>query len=203
MTDSNWNINDYKLSFDDIVFTGNVVDAPVNWKIGQIINYFHNTVIKDAINAILHGSELSGLTLGISALDYLAGYYSGHETTGQDFVNYLEKYFPDKYYPFTQSIWGQIRCGLLHNLVSKNPWRNVNFYEFIITKNPKNHLGQDENGRYIFSISTFLEDLRRSAIMYVYELVMKPEENNDLLINFENRFNTNNGASAIMVHIAD
>ena len=201
MTDSTWNKSDYELSFEDIVFTGNVIDAPIIWKISQIIVYFKTTVLKDAMNATMNGSGLSGLSLGMSSVDYLAGFYSGKETTQQDFVCYLEKYFPAKYKPFNQSIYKQIRCGILHNLVSNNPWREINQYDFKITKEPYHHLDQDENGRYIFSISTFLKDLHRSVIMYAYDLIMKPEENYELLINFKKRFNRNNGTSAIMVHI--
>jgi hypothetical protein len=202
MTDATWNENDYDLSFDDISYTGNVINAPINWKIGQIRNYFHGLVIKDAKNAMLCGSMLSGLTLGISSLDYLAGFYCGRKTTENDFVHYLDKYFPDKYKDFNQSIYRQLRCGLLHNLVSKEPWRN-NQFEFKITKEPINHLDPNENGRIIFSPIIFLEDLRRSARKYVFDLIMKPEENNELLHNFEKRFDINNGTTAIMFYTND
>jgi hypothetical protein len=198
MTLDNWNPNDYIVDFPDINYSGEIVNAPVIWKIGQITKYIY-VVLHDAINAIANGSELSGLVLGLSTLDYLAGYYAGKKTAAKDFKNYMKKYFPDKYIPFINSIYDQLRCGLLHNLVANNPWTE-NPFRFEINRSVNDHLIERADGIAIFSVRIFLEDLRRSFVIYSYELIMKPEENIELIANFEKRYNRLNGLGSVMIY---
>jgi hypothetical protein len=97
MTISNWNPDDFKISFPLQKHKGSVVRASTQWKVAHVSNYIQNSVIRDAINATQNGSKLSGLVLGISAVDYLTGYYKGHKTTPQDYIEFLNVFFPNKY----------------------------------------------------------------------------------------------------------
>lgn len=201
MTLKNWDSEKYKVNFPDISYTGEIINAPVIWKIGQITEYIM-LVLRDAYKAAANGSELSGLALGVSIIDYLAGYFVGKRTTSNDYKDFIKEYFPNKYLPFIDSIYSQLRCGLLHNLVAHNPWIK-NQYDYEINRSKENHLDISEQGRLIFSVTIFLEDIRRAYIEYFYNLIEKPEENEQLITNFENRFNRFNGKGSTMKYSPD
>lgn len=201
MTLDNWDLEKFKVSFPDITYTGEIINAPVIWKIGRITE-FVMVVLRDANKAVANGSELSGLSLGISIVDYLAGYFSGNRTTSNDYKKFLKEYFPQKYHPFIKSIYIQLRCGLLHNLVSNNPWIN-NQYDYVIKRSSEKHLEISNEGKLIFSVQRFLEDIRRAYIEYSYNLIMKPEENEQLINNFEKRFNRISGKGSTMEYTPD
>lgn len=197
MTLPNWKAEDYFVSFDDIHFSGPIVNAPLEMKIGWITKYLHDIILPDAIKAVVSGGELSGLLLGFSTVDYLAGYFAGKSSQAKDFVSFLNRYFPDNYKPFTEDIYHHLRSGLVHNLTLQNPWFQSNT-PFSVDKKSANHL-QNVGGKVVFSIYHFIEDTRRAAIMYFYDLIMKPDENKELVQNFHKRFNKQDGAASMMV----
>lgn len=197
MTLPNWKAEDYFVNFDDIHFSGPIVNAPLEMKIGWITKFLHDIIFPDAIRAVANGGELSGLLLGFSVVDYLAGYFAGKNSRAKDFVSFLDQYFPDQYKPYAKDIYHHLRSGLVHNLTLQNPWFQSDT-PFSVDKKSANHL-QTIDGRVMFSIYHFVEDARRAAIMYFHDLIMKPNENKDLIRKFHKRFNKQDGAASMMV----
>lgn len=68
---------------------------------------------------------------------------------------------------------------------------------FTIDKESEFHL-QNRDDKIIFSIFHFIEDARRSMVMYSYDLIMKSRENVALVKNFHKRFNKQDGAASTM-----
>ena len=77
MTLQDWNVNDYLVDFEDVIFTGKIVNAPLIMKVGWVTRYLHKDIFPDAIKAVKNGGELSGLLLGFSIVEYLTGYFVG------------------------------------------------------------------------------------------------------------------------------
>jgi hypothetical protein len=203
MTIQNWNPNDWKVYFEDIYFEGEIINAPVIWKIGKVTEYILENIVPDAKKALANGGELSSLLLALALIDYIAGYFVGKGTGERAYIDYMKRYFPPKYHPYLHSIYGQLRCGLLHNLVAYNPHYKGEHLNYIISGVSKDHLERKEISQLIFSIPIFIEDTRRAYIMYSYDLVMKPKDNPDLIANFNDRYNKLNGQSSVMVKIPD
>ncbi len=197
MTLPNWNPNDYLVDFEDITYTGPIVNAPLEMKTGWVMKYLHDVIFPDAIKAIVNGSELSGLLLGFSIVDYLAGYFSGRKSQAKDFVAFLNRYFPEQYKQYTKDIYHHLRSGLVHNLTLQNPWVQTETL-FLVEKRSEDHL-KKINERTVFSIYHFIEDTRRAEIMFLYDLIMKASENQELINNFHKRFNKQNGSASMMV----
>jgi len=122
MTIPDWNIEDYVLDFEDVRYSGPIVKAPLIIKTGRILRYLHDLVFPDAIKAVASGGEVSGLLMGFSIVEYLAGYYAGKRSQAKDFISFLERYFPEEYKPLLSDIYNQLRNGLVHNLTLLNPW---------------------------------------------------------------------------------
>ncbi len=196
MTIPDWDFEKYKVDFDDIHFSGPIIKAPLIMKTGWIIRYLHDVIFPDAVKAIVQGGELSGLLMGFSVVDYLAGYFAGKSSQEKDVKAFMYRYYPEQYKPYLNDIYSQIRNGLVHNLSIINPWIPHKFI-FIIEKRSDLHL-QIMKDKIVFSIFHFLEDGRRAMVMYLYDLVMKPDENRDLINNFERRFNKKDGAASMM-----
>jgi hypothetical protein len=197
MTLPDWKAEDYLVDFEDIYFEGSVVNAPIEVKTSWIMKYLHDIIFPDAIKAVANGGELSGLLLGFSIVDYLAGYFSGKSSRAKDFVLFMNRYFPDQYKPYAEDIYHHLRSGLVHNLTLQNPWFQSNA-PFSIDKKTDNHL-KSVNEKVMFSIYHFIEDARRAAIMYFHNLIMHPGENEALIQNFHKRFNKQDGAASMML----
>jgi len=197
MTIPDWNIEDYVLDFEDVRYSGPIVKAPLIIKTGRILRYLHDLVFPDAIKAVASGGEVSGLLMGFSIVEYLAGYYAGKRSQAKDFISFLERYFPEEYKPLLSDIYNQLRNGLVHNLTLLNPWIPSRI-SFIIESRSESHL-QLKDEKVVFSIYHFIEDTRRAMVMYLYDLIMKADENQDLIKLFEQRFNKQNGAASVMV----
>jgi hypothetical protein len=167
----NWKAEDHYVAFEDITYTGPVVDAPLEMKTGWIMKYLHEVIFPDAMKAIVNGSELAGLLLGFSIVDYLAGYFAGKSSQAKDFVAFLNRYFPEQYKPYAEDIYHHLRSGLVHDLTLQNPWTQSKT-TFAVEKQSHDHL-QKRNGNIVFSMYHFIEDTRRAEIMYLYDLIMK------------------------------
>lgn len=55
MTLPDWKVEDYLVDFEDIVFNGNKVDAPLPMKVGWVTQYLHDVIFPDAVKAIVNG----------------------------------------------------------------------------------------------------------------------------------------------------
>jgi hypothetical protein len=98
----------------------------------------------------------------------------------------------------------QLRCGLLHNLVSNNPFPNninINKYNYFIVQESADHLEFTTDGKTIFSVIHFLTDISRVALEYFYKITMKQTDNQLLITNFKKRFKKLDGAGAIMYEV--
>lgn len=198
MTLPNWTGEDYLFEFETPPpFTGPIVNAPLVIKVGRVMSYLHELIIPDAIKAVVGGGELSGLLLSFSIVEYLAGYFAGKSSQSKEFIAFLNRYFPEQYNPYAKDIYNHLRSGLIHNLTLQNPWTQSKTL-FTIEKQSNNHLLK-VNGKIVFSISHFIEDVRRSEIMYRYDLIMKSGENQELIKNFHRRFNKQDGAASMMI----
>jgi hypothetical protein len=196
MTLPDWKAEDYFVDFETFYFEGNRVVAPLVRKVGWIIENLNGIIYPDAIRAVIHGGELSGLLLGFSIVEYLAGYFSGKSSQAKDVKTFMLRYFPEMYKPFLDEINSQLRNGLVHNLSVTNPWIPHEFL-FTIEKRSDLHLKEIDN-KIVFSIYHFLEDGRRAMVMYFYDLIMKPNNNEDLVENFEKRFNKKDGSASMI-----
>lgn len=197
MTLPDWIPDNYLLDFEPQSYTGFIVKAPLVFKAIWINKYLHEDIFPDAINAVVNGSELSGLLLGFSIVDYLAGYFSGKCSQAKDVIRFMNKYFPKQYKPYSKIIYNHLRSGLVHNLALQNPWVGIN-PPFILEKQSELHL-QIKDNMVVFSIYHFIEDTRRAEIMYIYDIIMKPNENQDMITNFQKRFNKQEGAASMMM----
>ncbi|MGV8027217.1 MAG: hypothetical protein AB2L18_11720 [Anaerolineaceae bacterium] len=199
MTLPTWNVNDYVFDFKDVFYSGPLVNAPIELKVDKVITYLNELVFPDAITAIMQGAELSGTLLSISTVEYLAGYFSGKQAQQKDFIAFVNRYFPEPYPIFINDIYTHIRCGLFHNLSIINPWNQFE-NEFLLEMKSDGHL-KLRDGKIVFSVLHFVEDTRRSMIMYFYDLIMKKDINQELINNFNKRFNKQDGVSSIMIKI--
>jgi hypothetical protein len=197
MTLPDWKAEDYFVKFEDTYFEGLIVKAPLVVKTSWIMRYLHKIIFPDAMKALMSGGELSSLLLGFSIVDYLAGYFAGKSSQAKDFITFLNRYFPKQYEPYANDIYHHIRSGLVHNLTLQNPWIQSNT-PFIIERRSDDHL-LSVNSKVVFSIYHFIEDTRRAEIMYLYDLIMKPDENQGLIRNFHRRFNKQDGVASMMV----
>ena len=113
----------------------------------------------------------------------------------------MKRYFPDAYQPYIQSIYRDLRNGLMHNLAATNPWHPEE--SFFIHRNLPLHLERIESGRVLFSVPIFAEDIRRAWIMFIHDLIMEESANPELRSNFEKRFKQVGGLGAFTERIPD
>lgn len=197
MTLSDWNADDYLMDFEDIHFSGYLVNAPLIMKVGWVTRYLHDVIFPDAIRAVVNGGELAGLLLTFSIVEYLSGFYARRGDQAEKFKAFMKQYFPSQYLLYIDEIYTHIRNGLVHNLSLMNP-SIASTTSFTLEKESDLHL-QHKNSKVIFSIHHFIEDTRRAMVMYSYDLIMKSDDNPDLVENFHKRFNKQDGAASMMV----
>ena len=180
MTNKNWNPDDYRFEFPDVpTYEGRLVDMPLEHKIEKVRHFLLDEVFKDAHKCINIHVELSALFLALASVDYLSGFFVGRQSTKLAYLSFMRRYFPPEYEPIIDTIYSQLRCGLMHNLVARNPWKRGSKL-FLIHPNSPNHLSQNQEGHIIFSVVIFIEDIRRAFWMYVYDLIMKADTNHEL-----------------------
>ena len=202
MTDEKWNPQDYFVDFPDVPrYEGPLAELPFMHQVAKVQHYVMNEIIPEIMRAIVANAELSGLVLSLALIDYIAGYYAGKETGGKDYMNFINQYFPDAYKPYVQSIYRDLRNGLMHNLAATNPWHPEN--SFFIHRNLPQHLTRVESGKVLFSVPIFLEDIRRAWFMFIHDLIMEETTGQELKSNFEKRFKKVGGLGAFMERIPD
>jgi hypothetical protein len=203
MTDSNWNLNDYILKFDPITTVdGPLVEKPILYKVGKVLKFVMVEIVPEIKRAINADAELAGIVLSLALVDYMAGYYAGRQSTGKDYIEFMDQFFPKEYKDFNASIYADLRSGLMHNLAAKNPWR-PSAKPFRIHGNLAPHLSLTDEGRVMFSVPIFLEDARRAWIMYCYDLIMKKNPDSDDVERFSKRFDRLDSLGAYMERIPD
>lgn len=203
MTDTDWDPANFLFSFpDEPAYEGALVDMPLMHKVEKVRHFIMDEVLKEIVRAVSTDAVLAGLVLCIALIDYITGYYVGKESKGENYRDFLARYFPDAYTPFIPAIYRDLRCGLMHNLTTLNPWKRTEESFDIHSNNPQ-HLAKAESGKIIFSVLVFAEDIRRAWIMYMHDLVMKKDTYPELVINFEKRFNRLQGRGAFMVKTPD
>lgn len=196
--DPDCNPNNYAVSFPDSHWSGgHIVTMPLVHK-ANTVRIHLELVLEEAKLAVTSGAELPALMTGLAAVDYLVGFTVGRSTTRQDYLRYIKSYFPTVYEPISAWIYDHLRCGLLHNLVAMNPWRSeIPNRPFRLTAEPTLHLETDSDGKLVFVIPAFLEDINKSWVRYRHEL-LPPVSKAELVEKFHQRFNRLEGAGAFM-----
>jgi len=200
MTEPNpeWNPDLYIFEFPDVPqYEGLLVEMPLIHKVEKIRVYV-TEVLKQSARCLGIDAEIPALITGLAIIDYLAGFYAGRQSKKEDYIEFMHQYFPSTYRPFLEYIYHNLRCGMLHNLVAMNPWKDANI-SFLIASNHSNHL-MPESDKTIFSVKTFLEDIRRSWWKFAHTLIMKGDLNPELVTKFHRRFNKLQGIGAFMVN---
>lgn len=201
MTNQEWDPNEYLFEFEDVPrFEGELVEMPIHHKVEKVRHYLIDEVLGEMENCIALGAELAAVLLGLAAVDYLAGFYVGKQSKKGDYVDFMRRYFPSNYHRRLDDIYDQLRSGLMHNLVAANPWKPQT-PAFLIHLSSDDHLEVNTDGKVVFSVSHFRIDIFRAWRMHAHGLIMKPLENENLIANFNKRFNKLNGIGAFMVRI--
>jgi len=202
MTDPNWNLDDYQFDFGTVgPYTGSIVHMPIELKMNRIRVYLMEGILPQAKRSLAVQAELPSLLL-LAVVDYLSGFFAGRKSDRDDFIAFMGRYFPGKYQPFLKSIYDQLRSGLMHNLVAANPYK-PRLQTYTIAHTSSSHLEQDDQGKLIFSVSTFLIDVSRAWVMYSHELIEKSSPESDLVKHFHRRFNKLDGVGAFMEQVPD
>lgn len=206
MTLPNWNPDDYFVSFSDSHYKGPIAGMPIYNKVGMVMRFIIEDILREVKSCINCDAELAAIILCLVLVDYLAGYYTGHQSRRIDFIGFMHKYFPKKYSPYNEIIYDQLRSGLLHNLAAINPWKGHG-KSFRIHSHLEKHLEEDfnEEGEWQinFSVKLFAEDIGRAWVMYAHDIIMKSEEQPNLAKNFHKRFNKLDGKGALMIKTND
>ncbi len=195
-----WDPARYEFSFPAVRYEGLLAAAPVPFKVWKVAQFL-STVLREATSCLAAGAELPPLLTGLAAVDYIAGFYVGRQTTRKDYIAFVERFLPGRYQPHLDAIYRDLRCGLMHNLVVGSPWKPEGA-AFLIVRDRADHLAVVDD-RTVFSVLTFLEDVRRAWWKYAYHIVMLPDAEPLLQTRFAGRFNRLGGTKAIMVQVAE
>jgi hypothetical protein len=185
--------------FTDSYYEGPIADAPLVHKIRPVTQYVFE-VLAECRRSLAAGAEIPAALTSLAVVDYLAGFYAGRETQRSDYEDFLWRFFPE-YRPFTGRIYQDLRCGLLHNLVTVNPWRGDGQETVLLTKDSADHLNVTD-GKLVWSIRTFIEHIGRALLIYQHHLIMNTE-NAESVRRFHARFNRLGGAGASMEKLRD
>jgi len=188
------NPEDFFVQFDPIHYEGPLVDAPLPLKIYKVDSYVAE-VLKSCRRCLTIDAEIPAVITTLAAVDYLAGFFSGHESTRGDYEAFMATYFPPEYTPFLDRIYVDLRCGLVHNLVAINPWRS-SAASFLLVTDVPNHLAV-EGDRVVWSIRTFVEHTYTAWLTYSKHLMSAPQDV-AAVSRFHNRFDKLAGTGALM-----
>jgi hypothetical protein len=204
MTDKNWNLEEWFVDYPaPPPYSGPIVDMPIPGKIQKVTEFLLGEVTKEALRCLNVQAELASLLLCLAAVDYMAGFFVGKQTGRNDFIAFMDEYFPPKYTSFSGIIYDQLRCGLMHNLVAVNPWKKKSSFAFRIHPNSEIHLEKISDEETLFSVRIFLEDVKRAWVMYAHDVVMKGDRFPEIVNKFNRRFNNIGGRGALMMRIPD
>lgn len=199
--DPDWNPDDYTFSFPDVAFPGGaLVDMPLILKAKKVGDYL-TTQLKDGARCLEVGAEIPATLVGLAVVDYIAGFYVGHQSKAIDYTAFMKRYFSPRYAPHLDAIYANLRCGLMHNLVAANPWR-AGHPHFLVVGSCATHMVLEDD-RIVFCVITFLEDVRRAWIKYSFDLIMRGDTHPDLVSLFNRRFDRLCGIGAFMVKVPD
>jgi hypothetical protein len=123
MTTINWDPKNYTFDFPDVPnYEGPLIDMPFLHKVEKVRHFVMDEILPEINRAVGASSELAGVVLSLALVDYIAGYYVGKQSSGNDYIGFMNRYFPDAYKSYNSSIYHDLRNGLMHNLAAKNPW---------------------------------------------------------------------------------
>ena len=143
--------------------------------------YVFGWMYSDAGICEKHGANFGGVALICAYIDFMGKLYLGIGGDGQikeRFVKFTNDFFGEKYRPFSEFIYSDYRCGLLHQFFPRRGAGVMSGEE-----NRKYHLAIDkENGLIPINITVFLEDFKKAVDSY-YKKLMGDEQ-------LKNNFNT-------------
>ena len=132
--------------------------------IDEIEDVFDRWIIQGI--KLLSSTEAVSLTFVLisCAIDYLASFNVGGETTRNDYINFLKEYkwFTKKYNP--KDIYHSLRCGLVHNFTIKDG-------KYALTNNHSElHLCVDKKGQIFLNFEDFFKDFKRLKKEYFNQI---------------------------------
>lgn len=151
--DLQWFRNDFRLHFDEWVF------GPIDRLLST----------EDALIAFI---------VMACAIDYLAGFWKGKETTRSIYKSFIDEYFPTGRYD-SKGLYGSLRNGLVHMFTIKGK-------KYALTHgHPELHLKTDSNGQVVLNAADFRNDLVGAKERYFNDV----EANSRLLQKVVKRYN--------------
>lgn len=129
----------------------------------------------DIKRASAGGAKMGAFILASCFIDYLAGFYYGHKSKKEDYINFINKHL--RRYDGGK-IYYSVRNGLVHNYSVER--------DFIFSENRDDgpHLGKHKNGKIILNLDEFIKDIENAMNKYFNAL----EHDNNLKLKAINRF---------------
>jgi len=125
--------------------------------IGRIKNSLSGLAFADVKNASAGGATMGAFILGSCFIDYLAGFYYGHRSQKDDYINFANKYLK-KY--GGERLYYSMRNGLVHNYSVER--------DFVFSEKGIDgpHFGKYKNGKIVSNLEDFISDLEAAMNKY-------------------------------------
>ena len=131
--------------------------------------YVFGWMYSDAGICEKHGANFGGVALICAYIDFMGKLYLGIGGDGQikeRFVKFTNDFFGEKYRPFSEFIYSDYRCGLLHQFFPKKGAGVMRGEE-----NKEHHLKIDRENEIIpINLTVFFEDFRDAVRKYYEKL---------------------------------
>jgi len=143
--------------------------------IARIKSSLSQLAFADVKKASAGGAKMGAYILASCFIDYLAGFYYGHKSTKDDYINFVNKYL--RRYDGKQ-VYYSVRNGLVHNYSVER--------DFVFSEKGIDgpHLGKYKNGKTVLNLEDFLADIENAMSKYFKAL----EHDNNLRRRAINRF---------------
>lgn len=116
---------------------------------------------KDINLAINGGAKRGAFILASCFIDHLSCYYSGEESTGQNYKCFVRDFLPQY---DAEELYKDIRCKLVHNYSLGNNYS-------LTHHNCKYHMKKDSNNRTMLNLRSFINEIRKARDTYFEKLV--------------------------------
>lgn len=109
-------------------------------------------------------------------IDYLAGFRSGKRAIKDDYLGFIEKYFPKEYDP--RKIYEDLRCGLVHNYTEGGSYS-------LTYGHPDLHLKPDGERVYL-NLENLIRDTEKAMKQFLAEMNALPSLRKKALQRYSN-----------------
>ena len=165
----------------------------INWFRNDFRPHFEEWVIGPIDRLVTSRDALIGFIFMSCTIDYLAGFWWGKSTEGENkkaYIGFVDTFFEKGRYA-SDGLYDSLRNGLVHMFTIKNK------KYALIHNNPKLHLLQDNAGQIIINAGNFRDDLVAAKDKYFADVELK----SDLMDKLIERLNRDGflGPSTIIV----